>query len=216
MQVKIRPVRLVVTFLIFGVVCFSLKITLKNIGWSRLTSLDKSAINYVDLLSDNPIRIHPEPVQVDLPINRDKLVQYAALIATTVPSEQEGSARSRLLHVTRLYEFVPSLSNWLERDNKGIITRVLIDASAFSPSWRGLDIVETADGQLSEHRDQMLSSLAELGVPLSASIGAGTKVYKVRDLLCTSMNEFHLKQREIEWTAVAYAHYLPPQSHWKN
>jgi hypothetical protein len=138
------------------------------------------------------------------------------MVATISPTASEVSTRSRLIHVSRLWKFVPSLPHWLEYKETGLCNRVLIGAPTFSPSWRGLDIVENADGRLSEHRDQLLSALAELKVPLNAAINIGAVQYAVRDLLRTSINEFHLKQQEIEWTAVAYARYLPPQSHWHN
>jgi hypothetical protein len=66
-----------------------------------------------------------------------------------------------------------------------------------------------------EHPDQLLDALAEAGVPLdqrlsTADRAAGT----VRDLLADSLSNFNLRQAEIEWSAMAYALYLPPRRAW--
>jgi hypothetical protein len=66
-----------------------------------------------------------------------------------------------------------------------------------------------------EHPDQLLDALAEAGVPLdqrlsTADRAAGT----VNDLLDDSLANFSLRQPEIEWSAMAYAVYLPPRRAW--
>jgi hypothetical protein len=68
----------------------------------------------------------------------------------------------------------------------------------------------------SEHRDQTLSTLAELDVPLNFTLETTEGSLPVADLLATSVGEFHLDQKEISWTASAYASYLPPQTVWWN
>lgn len=67
------------------------------------------------------------------------------------------------------------------------------------------------------HRDQNLSGFAELGLPLSTPLylrDAGSLV--IGDVLQDSLRNFHLRQEEIEWTALAYALYLPPRHEWVN
>lgn len=210
----------VIAFAALAVVCATFGSDLKRRGYfSAVLSLASSrapAVHCVDLLGDNPITIRPTPVHVESELTRDDLRRYSALIATNNATDPEAEVRSRAVHVCRLWQFAPALPRWLTRDGRGVIDRVKIATPAFSPSWRGLDMAERPDHRRSEHRDQMLSTLAELGVPLSASIGKAESGHTVRDLLRTSMNEFHLKQREIAWTAVAYARYLPPQSRWEN
>jgi hypothetical protein len=40
--------------------------------------------------------------------------------------------------------------------------------------------------------------------------------FRIIDVLLGSIESFRLKQRELEWTAIAYSIYLPPRSTWTN
>lgn len=66
------------------------------------------------------------------------------------------------------------------------------------------------------HRDQNLASFGELGLPLSTSLMIEGKQVPLRLLLQDSIANFHLQQRELEWTGIAYALYLPPVAGWTN
>ncbi len=66
------------------------------------------------------------------------------------------------------------------------------------------------------HRDQNLSAFAELGLPRSTKLTIDNKAFSIADVLRDSVSNFHLKQEEIEWTALAYALYLPPVAAWAN
>ena len=72
------------------------------------------------------------------------------------------------------------------------------------------------DGSYEHHRDQTLASLAELGLPLSLPLMVEGQEHCLRDVLADSLANFHLRQAELEWTAVAYALYLPPHRRWHN
>jgi hypothetical protein len=66
------------------------------------------------------------------------------------------------------------------------------------------------------HRDQTLAVLAEMGVPLSQPIKVDGRSFSLRDALRDSVANFHLRQKELAWTAFVYALYLPPQRSWTN
>lgn len=66
------------------------------------------------------------------------------------------------------------------------------------------------------HRDQCLASLASLGVPLHQPLVLKDASARVHDLLTESIANFSLDQAELAWTAIAYSHFLPPLSSWKN
>ncbi|QDU51217.1 hypothetical protein [Gimesia panareensis] len=67
------------------------------------------------------------------------------------------------------------------------------------------------------HRDQTLATLAELGMPLDYSLVLEDKDRACfREILADSVANFHLGQRELEWTCIAYALLLPPQRTWRN
>jgi hypothetical protein len=66
------------------------------------------------------------------------------------------------------------------------------------------------------HRDQCLASFAELGFPLSAPLHCENGDFRLIDALKDSVATFQIDQRELEWTAAAYALYLPPLQKWHN
>jgi hypothetical protein len=74
------------------------------------------------------------------------------------------------------------------------------------------------DGALGDeiHRDQSLACLAEFGVPLSQGIVLASGTSTLQHVLEDSLANFHLEQREIAWTALAYAVYLPSVRQWRN
>jgi hypothetical protein len=65
------------------------------------------------------------------------------------------------------------------------------------------------------HVDQLLAALAEAGVSTDHPIATDTRGGTVRSILDDSLANFDLKQ-EIEWTALAFALYLPPQRGWSD
>ena len=72
------------------------------------------------------------------------------------------------------------------------------------------------DRSLEQHRDQTLAAFGELGLPLSHPLNLGDRPASLRDVLRDSIANFHPRQEEIAWTAMAYALYLPPIRAWVN
>ena len=66
------------------------------------------------------------------------------------------------------------------------------------------------------HRDICLATFAEAGLPLSAKFTTPERAFQLRDLLRDSVENFHLGQEELPWTAVAYALYASPGPVWAN
>jgi hypothetical protein len=66
------------------------------------------------------------------------------------------------------------------------------------------------------HRDICLATFAEAGLPLSTDFSSSSETYHLRDLLRDSVQNFHLRQQELAWTAVAYALYRSPGPNWTN
>lgn len=68
----------------------------------------------------------------------------------------------------------------------------------------------------SPHVDHTLASLAEVGTwsdfPITTSIRRTT----LSDMLEQSLRDFHLDQQEYEWSAAAYALFLPPVNRWRS
>jgi hypothetical protein len=66
------------------------------------------------------------------------------------------------------------------------------------------------------HANQLLAVLGEVGVPLNHPVSTADGRRAVRDLLNDAMATFELGQVEIEWSALAFALYLPPQDSWQD
>jgi hypothetical protein len=66
------------------------------------------------------------------------------------------------------------------------------------------------------HRDQLLCCLAQLGIPLGHPIIVERHRCTFGEVLGDSIANFHLRQEELEFTAIAYALYLPPHRAWTN
>ena len=66
------------------------------------------------------------------------------------------------------------------------------------------------------HRDQCLATFASLGLPLDTPIVLEHGDYTISDLLSESMANFSFDEKELAWTAIAYAQYIPPRTRWVN
>lgn len=187
--------------------------------WPNQSS--QRASNVVDVanyLGRSPIVLPTAPLPVSLPISNEQLVEVAKKIVSAASVQSESP--SALLHATRLAGLVgPDVTAWIKRDDTRRIVQLNLSSDMFQDSWRGVESRQTAVGERTEHRDQFLAALAQFGVPLSCEVGrkaSDQKPFQVRDLLRTSLAEFHLNQPEMSWTSTAYALYLPPQLYWYN
>jgi hypothetical protein len=104
------------------------------------------------------------------------------------------------------------------------ILSLLTDSALLEERLRRPVLVQTRQGVAylprsesgESHRDQVLAAMAQRNVSLDWPILAGSRRYAVQDLLNDSTANFHLQQMELPWTAIAYAHYLPPERSWTN
>lgn len=170
----------------------------------------------VELLGRSPIIVEFDRMAIDLPCDREELSSYISLVSAPAPTESGSPSRSRKLHAGRLIAISGGTPEWIVNEDSTSRYRVTLGAEEFLPTWRGLEAAELADSDRSEHRDQTLSTLAELDVSLNYTIETREGSRPVADLLTTSVSEFHLDQKEISWTVAALASYLPPQTVWWN
>jgi len=174
-------------------------------------------VDVANYVGKNPIVLATIPLPVSPPLSEEQLVEVAKKIAAAASVSRSPSA---CLHATRLAGLVgPDVTAWMERNDLRRVVRLNLNSDIYQNSWRGIEARRTALGERTEHRDQLLAALAQLGVDLACAVGRRTEdqePFRVRDLLRTSLAEFHLNQQEMSWTATAYALYLPPQSHWFN
>jgi len=66
----------------------------------------------------------------------------------------------------------------------------------------------------SSHVDHTLACLAEVGTPLDFPLVTPTRMTTYRAMLQQSLRDFSLNQTEYEWSVLAYALYLEPNSGW--
>lgn len=68
----------------------------------------------------------------------------------------------------------------------------------------------------SYHTDDLLATLGETGTPLDTPLILRDGQASVRDLLQSSLLDFHLARHEFEWSIISYARYAFPQKRWRN
>ncbi len=85
--------------------------------------------------------------------------------------------------------------------------------SYFFPSPFGLGVHWGSDPSVTAHLDDFAALAAEVGLPPETPLRWGKEVSNVRAVLLHSFKWFHPAQ-ELEFTAVAYAHYLRPGVKW--
>jgi hypothetical protein len=66
------------------------------------------------------------------------------------------------------------------------------------------------------HHDQLLCCLAQVGVGPSVHCKVNGRDRTVADLLSDSVADFYISKKELAFTAIAYAHLLPPRQSWTN
>jgi hypothetical protein len=180
------------------------------------------------------IRPRNEPLRVSgatkhlIPLSTD---EYRVLSALVQPPRKHGRlTNSYLLHLLRVHGLDEQLQGSELRSGEQIkialtgddLGRRLLGNSPLARTPYGLRYPtreQTSiemDRSLEEHRDQVLASLGELGLPLSQPIVSGQSKGSLRQVLEDSVANFYLKQRELAWTTLAYSLYLPPQKSWTN
>ena len=148
------------------------------------------------------------------------------------PIDKEQLDLSAVLHIIRIWgasyevripsdELPHSLLDVLTDERLGQLAfgsspMIITDFGVRYPGVEPFGRIRNAHSAGESHRDQFLSTMAELGVPLSQVISMNAGGHVVREVLSDSLAQFHLEQEELAWTAYAYALYLPPQSRWQN
>lgn len=114
-------------------------------------------------------------------------------------------------------ELLRSLTGGAARD-AAVGSSAAANASPLVRTRHGVRYRPTTAAAMGEnHRDVFLATYAGLGVPLSTPVTvADGSPATLADVLRDSVAHFHLGQREIEWTAVAYALYMPAAGQWQN
>lgn len=96
----------------------------------------------------------------------------------------------------------------------------VLGMSPFIRTRNGLRYVLAKDPRVRQtgenHRDLCLATFSKLPLPPSFPVRLRSWQGTVADLINESTANFTFDQRELSWTATAFAHYLPPRSTWTN
>ncbi len=97
---------------------------------------------------------------------------------------------------------------------RGAQAPLLLDDGDGGSEDEGVRVRVGADDASASHVDHTLATLAEIGMPLSRPVRTELRETTLRSLLVGSLKSFSLNQAEVEWSALAYALFLPPASRW--
>ncbi len=107
------------------------------------------------------------------------------------------------------------------------MTEVLTNHGQFMLSWAtakqpprpllidepgGVAIRWSKRGDTSVHHDHWLASLTEAGVRLDRPVFTPAREQTIEDVLQLALRDFRLDEREVEWSAMAFGLWLPPET----
>lgn len=189
-------------------------------------------------ITHNPYRLDvnlqsEEPATVDSLYDDESVVsdeELAAVLKKILPRFSRDHLRPNLVE--------HALRTWgcqIEFSNPDIISgpqmqEFLTDMSKFVDSWGenanplmiengdGIHVRFAEDRSGSVHHDHTLAALTEAGVPLEASVFTTAREMRVRNIITEALRDFHLDERETEWSAMSFALWLAPQktATWHN
>jgi len=108
------------------------------------------------------------------------------------------------------------------------LKEVLLNHGKYLASWNprmapllieepeGVAIRWGSDECASVHHDHLLACLSEAGVSLDEPVYTPGQSRTINDVLQLSLRDLQLDERETEWSALAYALWLPDQKSWRN
>jgi hypothetical protein len=179
-----------------------------------------------DSARDRPISVRPVV---------DRLITVSQADMDWIRGQIQPSARAKLnssycLHLLRVHGLEERLHDASFASGKALV-KLLSDDREGAAYFGREPLVPTRTGaryltgdvqaaledrSLEWHRDQTLAAFGELGIPLTHPLVVAGRTLSLRDVLRDSLGNFHLKQKELAWTVLAYALYLPPRREWIN
>ncbi len=188
-------------------------------------SLPKAIV--VETVSNNSDEDAPRHIPPLAPVLFSKNSDEAACIQRVRGSPQPGPRNlPYCLHLIRLYGWGPIPGPHFTSGREVFVALTDLSSSerffgepAFFRTRSGIRYrtLEVASaGGAENHRDVCLATFAEAGLPLSTEFATPKEKFHLRDLLRDSVQNFHLQQKELPWTAIAYALYPAVGVRWTN
>ncbi|MCH8923060.1 MAG: hypothetical protein IIA67_07930 [Planctomycetes bacterium] len=106
--------------------------------------------------------------------------------------------------------------------------QLLTDHRSFARDWgddekpllivdeRGVAVRTQQGAASASHVDHTLAGLAEIGTPITFPVHTPEGTFTVGELLQSTLRSFRLNQTEYEWSALAFALYLPHAQGWQS
>jgi hypothetical protein len=156
--------------------------------------------------------------------------ELAAVLKKILPRFSRDHLRPNLVeHALRTW------GSEIEFTNPDIISgpqmkAFLTDMAKFADSWGktanpllvanddGIHIRYAEDLSSSVHHDHTLAALTEAGLSLDDSVYTTARHLHVRNIVTEALRDFHLDERETEWSVMSFALWLAPQktTAWHN
>lgn len=180
-----------------------------------------NGLDMVDMLPPGPVRLSSVPslvYPIAAPDLRGMLRKVEPLSAGMSASLCLHTLAAQGLHAEFPGKRPSSSEGLLELFTDEDAGREFFGAPALVKTRNGLRAaMYVNDGRSKEsHYDQTLGCFAQLSLPLTTPIRVGGESLSLRDMLRDSIACFDPHQLELEWTAIAYASYLPPNQNWVN
>lgn len=204
------------------------------VGWARLTPAEHDEVTTL-LTGEAPV----PPVEVDrrtahriTPLYDEPEVvsdeDLAAVLERVRPKFERARLRpNHVEHALRTWgvnaEFGdPACLSGAE------MTEVLTDHGRFMLSWANVESIRVEPLLMDEpggvairwgkrpdtsvHHDHWLASLTEAGISLDHTVFTPARETTIDDVLQLALRDFRLDEREVEWSAMAFGLWLPPET----
>lgn len=223
-----RPSRLSIPLLGFLSVQW-LFATAFTAGWFLLPSTRQHEV--IARMSKRPVALdvalETAPAAIVLPLYDEPDVvsdeELAAVLKKIVPRFSRQHLRPNLVeHALRTWgsQIVfgsadaisgPQLQEFLTDNAKYIESWGAENPPLLEPTADGIHIRWAEDLSSSVHHDHTLAALTEAGLPLDAPVFTSARPMQVRNVLEEALRDFHLDERETEWSAMSFALWMAPQ-----
>lgn len=180
----------------------------------------------VQVTAERPVRI--EPLYDDPEVVSD--AELAAVLTKVLPRFGRNQLRPNYVeHALRIW------GDQIEFQNPALISgpqlrEFLTDSARYVESWGaaaeplltqqddGVAVRWGSDRSASVHHDHLLASLTEAGLALETPVYTPRQAMQFRDVLNQALRDFHVDERETEWSVMAFGLWLAPQrvSAWHN
>jgi hypothetical protein len=189
----------------------------------RRTLTGRAAYPVVTIEDDQPLRVEPLYDDPDL-VSDEELAAVLEKIRPKFPLQKMRP--NHVEHALRTWGIDATFAE------PGILSGIemrdfLIDHSKFITSWgketpallqperQGVAIRWGKVEGASVHHDHLLASLTEAGITRSQPIYApGRQTATLDDILQQALLDVRLDEREVEWSVMAFALWLPPNKSW--